>query len=182
MIIKELSIPGVFEITLKPLNDDRGFFMRTYDLELFRREGLQTEWVQENHSHSQRKGIIRGLHFQVEPFEETKLVRCISGEIFDVAVDIRKGSETFGKWIGAHLSGDNKKMLYIPRGFAHGYCTLTDISEVVYKVDNYYSREHERGIIWNDEEIEIDWPVSNPILSVKDQNNMSLKKLMESGY
>lgn len=179
MNIKELDIPGVFIIELNPVNDERGFFMRTYDNELFEKYGLHRQWVQENHSCSEKKGIIRGLHFQVEPYAETKLVRCIRGKIFDVAVDIRKDSPTFGKWTGVELSEENKKMLYIPRGFAHGFCTLTEISEVVYKVDNFYSPENERGIIWNDPDIDIDWPIKVPILSDKDRTNMTIKEFLE---
>jgi len=153
--------------------------MRTYDTELFKEYGINMKWVQENHSRSEKKGIIRGLHFQIEPFSETKLVRCIRGGIFDVAVDIRKDSQTFGKCIGIELSEDNKKMLYIPRGFAHGFCTLTDVSEVIYKVDNLYSQEHEGGLMWNDPDLKIFWPVEHPILSEKDQKNLTLKEFIE---
>lgn len=174
MIIKELNISGVFEITLSPIGDSRGFFMRTYDVELFKKAGLHCEWLQENHSRSDKKHIIRGLHCQQHPYSETKLVRCIRGSIFDVAVDLRKDSPTFGKWFGVELSEENKKMLYIPRGFAHGFCTLTEASEVVYKVDNVYSKEHEIGLIWNDKDIAIQWPTSKPILSEKDRNNTTL--------
>ncbi|HNR40756.1 MAG TPA: dTDP-4-dehydrorhamnose 3,5-epimerase [Bacteroidales bacterium] len=181
MEFRELEIKGVFEIVLSPHLDERGFFMRTYDAELFKKHGLHREWVQESHSRSERKGIIRGLHFQLEPYAETKLVRCIRGEIFDVAVDLRKGSKTFGKWEGIILSEENRKMLLIPRGFAHGFCTLTDISEVVYKVDSVYSPEHERGLIWNDPDLNIDWPEPNPVLSQKDKQNITLKQFMEHG-
>jgi dTDP-4-dehydrorhamnose 3,5-epimerase len=179
MEFRELEIAGLFEITLKPHVDERGFFVRAYDIDEFRNHDLHREWVQENHSRSERKGIIRGLHFQIEPFSETKLVRCIRGEIFDVAVDLRKGSKTFGKWHGISLSEENKKMFYIPRGFAHGFCTVTEISEVVYKVDNFYSPEHERGLIWSDPDIAIDWPFETPILSAKDKRNLTLKEFLE---
>lgn len=181
MEYREFEIKGLFEITLKPHVDERGFFMRIYDNDEFMKHKLHREWVQENHSRSERRGIIRGLHFQAEPFAETKLIRCIRGEIFDVAVDLRKGSETFGKWQGIILSEENRKMFFIPRGFAHGFCTLSDISEVVYKVDNFYSPEHERGLLWNDRDISINWPLKNPILSAKDQNNLTLKRLFEHG-
>ncbi|HPR73716.1 MAG TPA: dTDP-4-dehydrorhamnose 3,5-epimerase [Bacteroidales bacterium] len=181
MEYREFEIKGLFEITLKPYVDERGFFMRIYDNDEFMKHKLHREWVQENHSRSERRGIIRGLHFQAEPFAETKLIRCIRGEIFDVAVDLRKGSETFGKWQGIILSEENRKMFFIPRGFAHGFCTLSDISEVVYKVDNFYSPEHERGLLWNDRDISINWPLKNPILSAKDQNNLTLKRLFEHG-
>lgn len=179
MEFRELELEGLFEIILNPHIDERGFFMRTYDIDEFKKYGLQREWIQESHSLSDRKGIIRGLHFQAEPFSETKLVRCIRGEIFDVAVDLRKGSKTFGKWVGIKLSEENMKMVFIPRGFAHGFCTLTDVSEVLYKMDNYYSREHGRGLFWNDPDIAIDWPVKDPILSLKDRSNMTLKDFLE---
>lgn len=179
MEFKELKLKGVFEIVHEPNFDERGFFMRTYDINLFTKAGLHREWLQENHSRSEKRGIIRGLHFQTEPFSEAKLVRCIRGTIFDVAVDLRDNSQTFGKWIGLELSEGNKKMLYIPRDFAHGYCTLSEISEVVYKVDNLYSPKHEKGLIWDDVDLKIIWPVSNPLLSAKDRNNMTLKEFME---
>jgi dTDP-4-dehydrorhamnose 3,5-epimerase len=120
---------------------------------------------------------IRGLHLQLPPFDETKLIRCIRGAIFDVAVDLRYRSSSFGKWYGIELNEENKRMFYIPRGFAHGFCTLTEKSEVVYKVDNFYSPEHERGIIWNDHDLGITWPTDNPVLSVKDSNNIKLREL-----
>lgn len=174
MEFKELSIAGLFEIIPTPHSDERGFFMRTFDVKEFKAYGLSREWVQENHSRSEKKGIIRGLHFQKEPLAETKLIRCIRGEIFDVAVDLRKESATFGKWMGMVLSEENRKMFFIPRGFAHGFCTLTEISEVVYKVDNFYSRDHEIGLIWNDPDLNIEWPIKDPILSDKDRKNMRL--------
>jgi dTDP-4-dehydrorhamnose 3,5-epimerase len=179
MEFRELDLEGVFEIILNPHVDERGFFMRTYDIEEFRTQGLLREWVQESHSRSEREGIIRGLHFQIQPFSETKLVRCLRGEIFDVAVDLRKGSKTFGKWAGIILSEEKMNMVFIPRGFAHGFCTLTDVSEVVYKMDNYYSPEHGRGLIWNDPDIGIDWPAKDPILSDKDSSNITLKEFLE---
>lgn len=179
MRIKELEISGVFEITLTPIGDSRGFFMRTYDVELFIKAGLHREWLQENHSRSETKHIIRGLHCQQEPFSETKLVRCIKGAIFDVAIDLRKDSPTFGKWFGIELTEENKKMLYIPRGFAHGFCTLTETSEVVYKVDNVYTKEYEIGLAWNDPVLNIQWPTSTPILSEKDRKNITLEAFSE---
>jgi len=177
--IKERKIDGVFEIFLKPNIDKRGFFMRTFDKNLFREFGLEREWVQENHSRSEDKGIIRGLHFQFPPFAETKLVRCIHGAVFDVFVDLRKNSNTFGKWDGIELSAENKRMIFIPGGIAHGFCTLTEISEVVYKVDNYYSPDHECGLIWNDSDLDIGWPlVGKLILSEKDRKNMSFREFV----
>lgn len=182
MEIKERRLKGVFEITLEPHMDERGFFMRTFDKKIFEETGIDREWLQENHSRTEKKGIIRGLHFQIPPFSETKLVRCITGEILDVFVDIRHDSMTFGQWDCIELSAENKRMIFIPRGFAHGYCTLSKISEVVYKVDNFYSPVHEKGIIWNDIDLKIKWPESNPILSDKDKKNMTLKQFIEQSY
>ena len=179
MEIKKLKFKGVFEITLSPINDSRGFFMRTYDTEIFTKNNLHKDWIQENHSRSEQKGIIRGLHFQIPPFAEAKLVRCIRGAVLDVYLDLRDGSETFGKCGNILLNEDNKKMILIPRGFAHGFCTLTDISEIIYKVDNYYSRQHEHGIVWNDKNLSIKWPVESPILSEKDRVNMSMVEFTE---
>jgi dTDP-4-dehydrorhamnose 3,5-epimerase len=179
MEIKERRLKGVFEIKLNPIIDPRGFFMRTYDINELDNYGLSNKWVQENQSRSEEKGIIRGLHFQLPPFDETKLVRCIRGGILDVFVDLRKGSSTFGEWDSIELTEENKKLIYIPRGFAHGFCTLTDESEVFYKVDNFYNKDHERGLIWNDKDINIDWSISNPFLSEKDKKNMSFKDFVK---
>ena len=179
MEIKERNLKGVFEITLQPHKDDRGFFMRTYDDVFFKECGIEKQWVQENHSRSEKKGIIRGLHFQFPPYAEAKLVRCIRGIVFDVFVDLRKDSSTFGKWDSITLSEDNYKCVLIPRGFAHGFCTMTDISEVIYKVDNFYSPEHEGGILWNDKNLNVDWLIEGPILSGKDTHNMTLSDFKE---
>lgn len=178
MEIKPQKLKGTFEINLSPIQDERGFFMRTYDLNAFNNTGLNKVWVQENHSLSAQSGIIRGLHFQLPPFAETKLVRCINGKILDVFVDLRKNSPTFGQWDSIELNAENKKMIFIPRGFAHGFCTLSENSEVLYKVDNFYSKEHERGLIWNDNEIGIDWPIQNPILSEKDTMNWTMAEFI----
>jgi dTDP-4-dehydrorhamnose 3,5-epimerase len=175
MEIKERKLKGIFEIVLKSHEDSRGFFMRTFDEAIFKKNRIERKWVQENHSRSENKGIIRGLHFQKSPFTETKLVRCIRGAVLDVFVDLRKGSNTFGSWDSIKLSEENKKMIYIPRGFAHGFCTLTEVSEVLYKVDNFYNAISEVGLIWNDPDLAIDWPVEKPILSNKDLNNLSFK-------
>jgi len=173
--IKERTIKGVYEITLRPHLDARGFFMRTYDHQIMAERGLDLPWVQENHSKSEEKHIIRGLHFQFPPHSETKLVRCVRGAVLDVFVDLRLGSATFGQWDSIRLDEDNKKMILIPRGFAHGFCTLTEVSEVLYKVDNYYSKPNEGGLLWNDPDIGIQWPTQSPILSDKDRNNMTLQ-------
>lgn len=178
MEILARKLKGVYEISLNPYKDNRGFFMRTFDYEVFKNAGLDRKWVQENHSRSEKKGIIRGLHFQLNPFSETKLVRCIKGAILDVFVDLRIDSKTFGNWDSIELSSENKKMIFIPRGFAHGFCTLTETSEVVYKVDNFYSKQYERGVLWNDPDLGINWPVKEPILSEKDRNNLTLKEFI----
>ncbi|MCG8550522.1 MAG: dTDP-4-dehydrorhamnose 3,5-epimerase [Desulfobacterales bacterium] len=178
MIIKTLKLKGTFEISLDPLKDDRGFFMRTFDDSIFQEHGMTTAWVQENHSRSEKKGIIRGLHFQFPPYSESKLVRCIRGAIWDVFVDLRLESATFGQWDSVELSEENKKAIYIPRGFAHGFCTLSGVSEILYKVDNYYSKKSEVGLAWDDKSIGIDWPVKKPVLSEKDQNNLSFESIV----
>lgn len=132
--------------------------------------GRKVEFVQDNHSKSS-KGVLRGLHYQLEPHAQGKLVRCVAGEVFDVAVDIRKSSPTFGKWVGVYLSAENKRQLWIPEGFAHGFVTISEEAEFVYKTTNYYSPQHERGIIWNDSSVNINWPIetSQLILSEKDK-------------
>jgi len=173
------KLEGVFEIIPGPIVDSRGFFMRSYDLLRFKEIGLHREWKQENHSATISKGTIRGLHFQFPPFTEAKLVRCIKGAILNVFVDLRKDSETFGKWDAVELNEENKKMIFIPRGFANGFCILEDNSELLYKTDNYYNSDHEGQIIWNDNDLDILWPFKNPILSKKDLKNMSFKKFVE---
>jgi dTDP-4-dehydrorhamnose 3,5-epimerase len=162
-----MDIDGIILIKPDTHYDSRGFFMESYTKKEFANKGINKEFIQDNHSFS-IKNTLRGLHYQIEPFQQSKLVRCISGEILDVAVDIRKGSKTYGKYISATLSSENKNMLYIPKGFAHGFLVTSDYAEVIYKVDNYYSRNHERGIIWNDETIGIRWPIDTPIISEKD--------------
>jgi dTDP-4-dehydrorhamnose 3,5-epimerase len=161
------EINGLIVITPQVFEDDRGFFMESYHSIVFNKAGIMSEFVQDNHSRSV-KGVIRGLHFQKEPFAQAKLVRCIRGEIFDVAVDLRKDSPSFSKWFGLLLSEENKKMLYIPRGFAHGFATLSSVAEVLYKADNFYSGQHERGIRYDDPSINISWSISSPIVSKKD--------------
>jgi dTDP-4-dehydrorhamnose 3,5-epimerase len=180
MEIKERKLKGTFEINLKPHMDSRGFFMRTFDHSIFKERGIERKWVQENHSRSEAKGIIRGLHFQLPPFTETKLVRCIKGAVLDVFVDLRKDSTTFGEWDSIELSEENKKMIFIPRGFAHGFCTLTEISEVLYKVDNFYRASAEAGLLWNDYDLAIKWPLDEPILSDKDLKNLSYKEFVNT--
>ncbi len=166
--ITPLKLAGTFEIKLAPSYDERGYFVRVWDQRLFREYGLTTSWVQENQSLSSRKGLIRGLHFQKPPHAETKLVRVVVGAILDVFVDLRKDSRTYGRWDSIELSAGNHKMVYIPKGFAHGFCTLSDEAVVLYKVDAYYAPELEGGIRWDDEMLEIQWPVKDPFASAKD--------------
>lgn len=154
--------------------------MRTFDENIFGSNKIKIHWVQENHSMSLNKGIIRGLHFQKQPYSEAKLVRCVRGIIRDVFVDLRKDSETFGKHSSILLSDENKKMILIPRGFAHGFETLTNNCDVLYKVDNYYNKENELGLLWNDPELNIEWETKSPLLSAKDEKNLSLKQFLET--
>lgn len=169
MEIKPLKLEGTFEIIIKRFGDSRGYFMETYSQKPFEEFGLQTNWVQENQSLSEKKNTIRGLHFQVPPFAQTKLVRAVQGEILDVFVDIRKDSPTYGEWDSIVLSAENCKAVYVPHGFAHGFCTLIENTIIQYKVDNYYAPDHEGGIRWNDPEIGIEWGEIEPILSEKDK-------------
>lgn len=176
---KRLEIQDVILIIPKIFGDERGFFMEIYKKDEFKSFGIDTEFVQENHSKS-KYGVIRGLHFQRSPYEQAKLVRCIRGVIFDVVVDIRPNSPTFGKWISLILSEHNNFILFIPKGFAHGFAVLSEFAEVIYLVDNKYMPEYECGIIWNDEDLKILWPVTNPILSEKDKKWPTLKELLKN--
>jgi dTDP-4-dehydrorhamnose 3,5-epimerase len=164
---KSLEIPQVILIETQSFPDDRGYFMEIFQNTPFSNEGISTNFVQDNFSHS-IKDVLRGLHYQKNPKAQVKLVSALRGEIFDVAVDIRKNSPTFGKWVGEILSDENHKSLYIPEGFAHGFCVLSEDADVLYKVNNEYSPENERGIIWNDPQINIKWPIDTPILHEKD--------------
>ena len=173
---KRLGIPDVILITPRVFTDERGFFIETYQKDDFAKAGITGEFVQQNHSKSV-KGVLRGLHYQKEPYAQAKLVRCIKGEIFDVAVDIRKNSSTFSKYVSAVLSEENKNMLYIPRGFAHGFEVLSDEAEIIYSIDNIYAKESESGIIWNDSSIKINWPIKSPILSEKDKKWSNINQI-----
>ncbi|MGJ7920819.1 dTDP-4-dehydrorhamnose 3,5-epimerase [Neobacillus sp. LXY-4] len=167
----ETLLPGVVVIEPKVFGDHRGWFMETFNDVKMKELGLDFFPVQDNHSYTAAKGTIRGLHYQMNPNAQAKLVRCTKGAIFDVAVDIRKGSPTFGKYVGIILDEENKNQLFIPKGFAHGFMTLTDHVEVQYKVDELYAPESDRGIIWNDPEIGIEWPIDLvPVLSQKDEH------------
>ncbi|MBT2695923.1 dTDP-4-dehydrorhamnose 3,5-epimerase [Bacillus sp. ISL-40] len=170
MNVIETSLPGVMIIEPKLFGDHRGWFMETYSEARLQEAGIVVKFVQDNQSFSAAKGTLRGLHYQLHPKAQTKLVRCTKGAIFDVAVDLRKRSQTYGKWFGIELSAENKRQLLIPKGFAHGFLTVTDDVEVQYKVDHLYAPECDRGIIWNDPTIGIEWPVEmTPILSTKDE-------------
>ena len=175
---KRLEIPDVILIKPKVFEDERGFFMETYKKFDFEKAGIKGEFVQDNHSKS-KYGVLRGLHFQREPYAQAKIVRCIRGIIYDVAVEKKKNSPTFGKWVGVILSEHNKYQLYIPRGFAHGFVVLSAAAEVVYKVDNIYAPGYEAGVIWDDPDIGIDWPVDDPIVSEKDRKWPTLRELIE---
>ena len=176
-IFEKQKIEDVILITPKTFEDERGFFMETYKKTDFEANGIIGEFSQENHSKS-TKGVLRGLHFQKEPYAQAKLIRCIKGKIYDVAVDIRKNSKTFGKYIKVELSENNKKMLFIPKGFAHGFVTLSNEAEIVYKAQGEYNPNADCGIIWNDEDINIDWGIDfNPILSQKDKNHPHLRNI-----
>ncbi len=170
----ETILEGVYIIEPQVHGDSRGFFMESYNQKMFQALGIPELFVQDNHSLSVEAGTIRGLHYQTNPKAQTKLVRVLSGAVYDVVVDIRKGSPTFGKWIGIILSEENKRQLLVPKGFAHGICTLAKNTELLYKVDEFYSPEHDRGILWNDPFLDITWPISKPILSEKDQNQPML--------
>lgn len=170
MNIIKTDIEDVLIIEPKVFGDHRGWFTETYSKLRFDELGLDIEFIQDNHSYSAQKGTLRGLHFQLEPKAQTKLIRCIKGEILDVAVDIRQGSPTYKKWVAVKLSEDNKRQLLIPKGFAHGFLTLTNDVEVEYKVDEYYAPECDRSIRYDDPEINVDWGNIEPVLSEKDLN------------
>ena len=171
-----LGIPDVMLVIPKYYSDERGYFLESFKESEFSANKINAKFVQDNVSFS-TKGVLRGLHYQQKPKEQAKLISVISGEIFDVAVDIRKDSTTYGKWVSQILSEKNHKMLYIPEGFAHGFCTLSDTANVFYKVTNEYSPENERGIIWNDPNVSISWPIENLIISEKDKKLPILQKL-----
>jgi dTDP-4-dehydrorhamnose 3,5-epimerase len=169
----ETSLPGVLVLEPKVFADERGFFMETYHAGRFREIGIDAIFVQDNHSRSAR-GVLRGLHYQ-EPNPQGKLVRCTKGALFDVAVDIRVGSPQFGKWAGVELTEDNKRMMWVPAGFAHGFCALSDISDLAYKVTAPYDAKSDRVILWSDPDLRIAWPIGDPLLSPKDAAAPRLK-------
>jgi dTDP-4-dehydrorhamnose 3,5-epimerase len=164
---KKLGIPSVILIEPKVFPDARGYFAEVYKHSDFSQSGIPQPIAQINYSHSS-KNVLRGLHYQINPAPQGKLMQVIAGEIFDVAVDIRKGSPTYGKWIGEVLSRENLRILYVPEGFAHGFCVLSDTATITYYCTNVYSAENERGFRWDDLELKIEWPVTNPIISERD--------------
>ena len=169
----QLNDAYIIELDLK--KDDRGFFTRTFCTEIFKQQGLETFYPQNNHSRTTKKHTLRGMHFQKEPAQEVKVVRCTRGKILDVIIDIRKESSTFGQHIKVELSEENNNMLYVPKGFAHGFLTLEDICDVLYMVSSPYTPEKEAGIRWNDPAFNIQWPVENPFLSEKDAAHPNFK-------
>ena len=174
----ETKIKGLFVVEIDPFLDERGYFMETYNEKDFFKQGLTMKFVQTNESKS-TKGVLRGLHFQ-KKFPQGKLVRCIKGEVFDVAVDLRKNSPTFGQWVGVFLKEDDFKQFYIPQGFAHGFYVLSDVAKFSYSVTEHYNKDDEAGLFWADEEVAINWPIldgQKPILSKKDEINPLLKDL-----
>lgn len=178
MNVIKTEIPDVLIFEPKVFGDERGFFLESFNQKIFEEAvGHKVEFVQDNHSKSSKR-VLRGLHFQKDPHAQGKLVRCVAGEVFDVAVDIRKNSPTFSQWVGVHLSADNKRQLWIPAGFAHGFITLADDTEFLYKTTNYYHPESEVSIAWNDPSIGIDWPESHQVLlSDKDGKATTLEYL-----
>lgn len=175
MKITKTKLEGVVIIEPDVFGDNRGFFMESWNKKKMAEAGLDYDFVQDNHSKSTIKGTLRGIHFQKGDKAQAKLVRCVKGAVLDVAVDLRRNSPTFKQWVGVELSEENKKQLLIPRGFGHGFVTLTDDVEFLYKADNYYAPAADAGIRWNDQEIGVEWGIENPILSDKDKNNPFLK-------
>jgi dTDP-4-dehydrorhamnose 3,5-epimerase len=169
-----LELPDVILIEPQVFPDPRGFFMETYKHSDFRAQGINEVFIQGNHSRSSQ-GVLRGLHYQKQPKGQGKLVRTVAGEIYDVVVDIRKGSPNYAKWVGVSLSSENKAMLYVPPGFAHGFCVTSDVAEILYMATEEYAPAFEAGVIWDDAEININWPIRNPSLSHKDRQWPSLR-------
>lgn len=179
MKITKTKLDGVVIIEPDVFGDNRGFFMESWNKKKMEEAGLFYDFVQDNHSKSTVKSTLRGIHFQKGEKAQAKLVRCVKGAVLDVAVDLRKNSPTFKQWVSVELSAENKKQLLIPRGFGHGFVTLTDDVEFLYKADNYYVPEADAGIRWNDSDIGVEWDVENPILSEKDKKNPFLKECKE---
>ena len=173
MKLTKTKLDGVYIVEPEVFGDERGWFMETYSR--IKTPEIDCDFVQDNQSYSKGKGILRGIHFQNGEHAQAKLVRCVRGAVLDVAIDLRKGSSTYKQWVAVELSEENKKQLFIPRGFGHGFLTLTDDVEFVYKTDNYYNHESDRSILWCDPDINVDWNVENPIISEKDAKAPLLK-------
>ena len=173
MNVLRTELDGVLVLRPKVFGDDRGFFLETYHRIKYGELGITVEFVQDNLS-SSRKGTLRGLHYQ-NPHGQAKLVQVLAGHVFDVAVDVRKESKNFGRWVGVHLSSENKRQIFIPEGFAHGFCVLSDTALFSYKCSDLYAPECERGVLWDDHDLAIDWPISKPLLSEKDARYPRLK-------
>jgi dTDP-4-dehydrorhamnose 3,5-epimerase len=169
MKFEQSPLPGAWLIDLEKRGDDRGFFARVFCEKEFAQHGLTTHFCQVNSSLSPQKGTLRGMHYQLPPAPETKVVRCIRGALWDCILDLRDGSPTFGKWFGAELTAENRRMMYVPKGFAHGFITLSDATEAFYFVDEFYAPEAERGVRWNDPAFKIQWPAQPTVLSPKDE-------------
>jgi len=178
MIFKETKLEGNYLINLQLKEDERGFFARYYCKKEFSQKGLNTKWVQINTSASKEVGTLRGLHYQREPNAEVKLVRCLKGSIWDVVVDLREKSKTFGKWFAAKLSDENRTMMYVPKGFAHGFISLEPNSEILYFVSDFYAPNLEGTLIWNDKKVEINWPIEPKVVSDKDLKGINLEKII----
>lgn len=179
MKIRETQFSGLLIIEPKVFQDERGFFYEPYSFSKFQANHLNYNFVQDNHAKSVSVGVLRGLHFQIPPHSQTKLIRVTRGAVYDIVVDLRPSSHTFKKWFGIELSEENFLQLLIPSGFAHGYITLKQNTEFLYKVDNYYDPKSERGIIWNDKELNIDWKIKSPILSPRDTQLPSLESALD---
>ena len=176
MEVIETKLKGCYIIEPSVFGDHRGYFMEVYNAKKLKEIGINVDFVQANESFTAKKGTIRGLHFQSAPFAQAKLVRCSMGAIYDVAVDLRKDSPTYKEWVKVELSEDNKRQLFLPRGFAHGFVTLTDNVKFCYEVDNDYNKDADGGILWNDPTIGVEWGITDPILSDKDKNQPILIK------
>ena len=177
MIFKKTKLEGNYLIDLEPRADERGFFARYFCEREFSEKGLNTRWVQINNSMSRDVGTLRGLHFQRAPHTEVKLVRCLQGSIWDVVVDLREGSKTYGNWFGATLSDKNRTMMYVPKGFAHGFISLEPNAEILYLVSDFYAPDHEETLNWNDQDVGIDWPIAPSIVSDKDSRGVLLRDI-----
>ncbi len=176
----ETKLKDVFLIKPQVFQDERGFFLESYSKKEFSNNGIKANFVQDNYSKSIRKGTLRGLHFQLPPYAQAKLVRVTKGSVFDIVLDLRKKSPTFSKWQSFYLSEKNFLILFIPKGFAHGFCTLEKETEFEYKCDNFYNPQNESGIIWNDPMLKINWPIKKPILSEKDKKQQSFENFLKN--